>query len=278
MTLDDLTEEQQAINDREEAAAFAEDETEVSAGSAPTSDAGLQDPQPGEANEQSNVTETANPTPETPAPEQQTQKQIDLNEIATRLETALKGLDKAHGNYGELKRELADMKKAAANPTAAANFVPNEDAFKDLDAFEMPELKDGIRKGVHAEIEHRFGAFSKEINAAREAEIMEEINSGNQILDRYYPDRFDLVKTEDWKKWEQSQNPVAVEIFYSTRDPSYIATSIDKYKAWKKEQDSGQKSQKRRLESAVAPRGERLHATPTQSERDEELAAFNAND
>lgn len=221
-------------------------------------------------------------TPSAP-PASLTPEQLALLSTIPELEKKLaQRVDKVDGNYGEIKRLLESVKKAAATPEGAANA---EDEWAELKN-EYPELIGGISRGVSASvqraIQHALTVMpqlspeqvKEAIAAERQAEHGRTVANDLAILDKVHPDRLELIKTPEWDQWFQSLSEVRRAKLQTTFDLEYVADRLSEFKEFRaKKQAEKQKSQSR-IESAVTPQGTRQTGRSTLSEADEMQRAF----
>ena len=272
------TEPEDAVIDATEAeAAFADDEVEVSE----VSEEAAESVQP-EATPDVATTEETLP--------QRTDDQIALDERIAKLESLLvqqsQAVDRVHGNYGEVNRELQAMRKAAATPQGAARFEPNDDAFAGLDEFDMPELKSGIAKGVAAEIERALSkaggvspdAIQNIIAEANYNEALRKREEGMRELDLVHPDRYELQRTEEYALWYSKMNPAKQQRFMNSLDPDYVSDRLDDFKKWRSSEEAQQEAKQNRLRSAVQPKGERTTKPIAISDKEAMQKAFDDDD
>lgn len=227
---------------------------------------------------------TETPTPE-PAPAAQlTADQLALLATIPELEKRLtQQVDKVSGNYGEVKRLLESVKKAAATPEGAADAA---DEWGQLSAEFGPELAQGITKGVSASVEKALQraltampqmspeAIKEIVAAEREAERARRVATDIALLDKAHPDRFEIQKSTDWSAWLETLSPIRREKILTTYDLEYVSDRLDDFKAFRTAKQKEKQKSTSRIEAAVAPTGATKSGRTTLSEAEEMHQAF----
>lgn len=227
--------------------------------------------------------------PEVQEPEQEkpavtpalTEDQLRLLSAIPELERRLtQQVDKVAGNYGEVKRLLGEMQKAAATPKGASEFSASED----MTQFEQEFAE--IANPVKQMIEQRLAGINKGISADElEAYIASretaQRESAVKALDEMHPDRLEIIKTKEWGDWLGSLPKYRQAAITKSQDLHYVAGEIGAFKDYRQtqielakkqaEQDAKSKS---RVEKAITPSGTRQSTQSTISEEEAMRKAF----
>jgi uncharacterized phage infection (PIP) family protein YhgE len=202
--------------------------------------------------------------------------QLKLLSAIPELEKRLtQQVDKVAGNYGEVKRLLDTMQKAAATPQGAAHFEASADA-DELEK-EFPE----IANGVQDKINRAFAKVPQGLNTEqleewytkREAVKYQE---AVKILDTAHPDRVTVKDSPEWKQWVSSLPEYQQVSVMNSEDPYYVSSMISKFKIHRDKQTSLQEKSKQRIENAITPQGVRPTGQSTISEDEAAQKAFDA--
>jgi hypothetical protein len=263
-----------------EAAFAASDEAE----SAPSIEPPKQEEAPVEETKQEEVKdhEVQEPIEEKPvATPALTEDQLRLLSAIPELEKRLtQQVDKVAGNYGEVKRLIGEMQKAAATPRGASEFSASED----MTQFEQDFAE--IANPVKQMIEQRLASLNQGISADQlEAYIAsretDQRNRAVQALDEMHPDRLEIIQTKEWGDWLGSLPKYRQAAIANSQDLHYVAGEIGAFKDHRQaqielaqkqaQQDAKSKS---RVEKAVTPSGSRQSTQSTISEEDAMRKAF----
>lgn len=210
-----------------------------------------------------------------------TEDQLRLLSAIPELERRLtQQVDKVAGNYGEIKRLIGDMQKAAATPRGAAEFGASEE----MTQFEQDFAE--IANPIKQMIEQRFASVNKGISADElEAYIasreVEQRNKAIQALDEMHPDRLEILQTKEWGEWMSSLPKYRQTAIAKSQDLHYVAGEIAAFKDHRQTQIELAKKQaqqdaknKSRVEKAITPSGSRQSTQSTISEEEAMRKAF----
>jgi hypothetical protein len=277
---DDTQEPTQEQNDADMEAAFA---ASFDGQSSPEPEAKVEPTE--EAQEQ---TQTDEPKQEEPAtqPEAATQAPTSvLTEEQQKLLSAIPELerrltqqvDRVAGNYGEIKRLLESMQKAAATPKGAADFAKSEDA--DQLEQDFPEIAKGIEARVSKALSNvKTGLtpeqFEQLYQERRAREVQEELNGRIEILQKNHPDRFEVQKSIHWGMWMESLPPHHREAVKNSQDPYYVSGMLSKFKAYRDQRESEAQKNQKRIENAVTPKGVKTGGATSISDDEAAQKAF----
>jgi len=263
-------------DDTEMATAFAASFTPASAETKvePTVEAKVEP-----AAESAPVEAKAEVTPEvTPAPPTLSEQQIKLLAAIPELERRLtQQVDKVAGNYGEMKRLLDSMNKAAATPKGAAEFEASEDG-DDLDEL-YPELAQGVSaKIAKAMAKAQTGMTPEQFEAAyqqrREQEKAETLQEQLTALRKVHPDHLEIQQTPEWGPWLQTLTDTQREGVMHSYDPYYVSNMISRFKTYRDQKAAAASKDKQRVERAVTPNGVRPTSPSTINEDEAMRQAF----
>lgn len=232
-------------------------------------------PQPEEVKQEAPATP---PAPQIPAA--LSDEQIKLLSAIPELERRLtQQVDRVAGNYGEVKRLLETMQKAAATPQGAADF----DASKDGDYIdrEFPELAGGLKSKIDEAVSKiQSGITADQFEAMyaerRKHEELEHRNKLINVLESKHPDRFDIQKTPEWSQWRDGLTPYQRDSLENSEDPYYVSSMLSKFKDFRDKRAVADKKSKQRIEGAVSPNGVRPTSPSTITEEEAMQKAFAA--
>ena len=210
--------------------------------------------------------------------------QLKLLSAIPELERRLtQQVDKVAGNYGEMKRLLDTMQKAAATPRGAAEFEASEDG--DYLDRELPEIAGGVAEKIEKAIakipagltsEQLAEQFDAMYKARRKQEDVETNNELVAALEKAHPDRFEIQKTPQWGQWMESLTDAQRQGVMHSRDLYYVSGMISKFKSYRDKQTALAEKSKQRIESAVTPSGVRPTGPSTITEDEAMQKAFAA--
>lgn len=204
--------------------------------------------------------------------------QIKLLSAIPELERRLtQQVDRVAGNYGEVKRLLESMQKAAATPQSAAAFEASEDG--DYLDRELPEIANGVKAKIDRAVSQiqtgitvdQFEAMYAERRTKEEAQKRDELISA---LDAAHPDRLDVIKTPAWGEWFSGLTDYQQASLKNSEDPYYVSGMLSKFKECRDKQKSASEKSKQRIASAVTPSGVRPTSPSTISEDEAAQKAF----
>lgn len=226
---------------------------------------------------------------ETPAPvEAPPQAAPTLSEDQLRLLAAIPELerrltqqvDKVAGNYGEVKRLLGEMQKAAATPKSAAEFKASDD----MEQFEQDfaEIANPVKQMIEARLSNLpHGISEAQLEAYFEAREVSQRDNAIKILDEIHPDRFDIIGSREWGEWMGSLPKYRQTAILNSYDLHYVAGELSAFKEHRQaqagranEQAAQAEKSKSRVEKAVTPSGARHSTKPTISEDEAMRQAF----
>lgn len=268
-------EDLQSVSNQEEEAAFAASFNEVAdpvADAPPTAEESKEEIKPEEKPEA-----VATPSAPPPAPVI-SEDQIKLLSAIPELERRLtQQVDRVAGNYGEMKRLLESMQKAAATPQGAAAFDASADG--DYIDREFPELANGVAAKIQKAVSQlpagittdQFEAMYVERRKREESEKYRELVT---VLDKAHPDRIEIRESAPWKQWVDSLPDYQQASLQNSEDPYYVSGMISKFKKHRAEQAALSEKSKKRIESAVTPTGVRPTSPSTISEDEAAQRAF----
>lgn len=225
---------------------------------------------------------TQAPAPAAPAPSaaEPTAEQKYLNAAIEAMEQRLNSrVDRVSGNYGEVKRALDDMKKAAATPKSAAAFDGSE--ADDYLSKEFPELAGSVQAKIDEALKTVQTGFTAEqfeeaYQKRRQSEEIAEMNARVAVLDKAHPDRFEIQKAPEWAAWFGALAPHQQEALVNSPDPYYVSGMLSKFKSHRDKASLEAKKNQKRVEGAVAPAGVRPASQSTKTEEEAAQAAFDA--
>jgi hypothetical protein len=274
-----MTEETELVPDDQsraemEAAFAASDDAEQQPVETPKQEA------PVEETKQEDVVEE--PKDEKPAaPPALSEDQLRLLSAIPELERRLtQQVDKVAGNYGEVKRLLGEMQKAAATPKSAAEFKASDDMVQFEQDF--AEIANPVKQMIEARLsslphgisEEQLEAYFAKREADRRSRDIDALNS-------IHPDRLEIIKTKEWDEWIGSLPKYRQAAIANSNDLHYVAGEISAFKersqaqaAREKEQAAQAEKSKSRVEKAVTPSGARHSTKPTISEDEAMRQAF----
>lgn len=240
------------------------------------------EPQKQEPVEETRQEEVKEPEQEKPAiPPALTEDQLRLLTAIPELERRLtQQVDKVAGNYGEVKRLLGEMQKAAATPKGASEFSASED----MTQFEQ-EFSE-IANPVKQMIEQRLASLNQGISADQlEAYIASretaQLETAHQTLNEIHPDWNQIIQTKEWNEWVASLPRHRQVAIAKSTDPYYAAGEVSAFKDIRQAQIELAKKQaqqslksKSRVENAVTPSGSRQSTQSTISEDEAMRKAF----
>lgn len=194
--------------------------------------------------------------------------QVKLLSAIPELERRLtQQVDKVAGNYGEIKRLLDSMQKAAATPQGAASFEASPDG--DYLDREFPDLSPGVQEKIDKALAKvPAGISGEELEnwyANRKANDYQELV---KILDAAHPDRIEVRESPAWKAWVENLPSYERMQVMNSDDPYYVAGMISKFKDYQTTQTSLAVKSKQRIENAITPKGvpPAGHSTITEDE------------
>lgn len=270
----EVAEVTQEVQDAEMEAAFNAVSTDVQE---PTAEPAQEAKTEAKAAEETQVAEPEEPkaAPVVP-PSGFSEDQLKLLSAIPELEKRLtQQVDKVAGNYGEIKRLLDTMQKAAATPQGAAHFEASADA-DELER-EFPEIAMGVQDKINrafAKVPQGMGAEQlEEWYANREAVKYQGLV---KILDTAHPDRIAIRESPEWKQWISSLPDYQQVSVINSDDPYYVSSMISKFKLHRDKQASLQEKSKQRIENAITPQGVRPSGPSTISEDEAAQKAFDA--
>ena len=273
----DAAEGNKDVNDSEMEAAFAA-----------SFEAAEPEPSKPEADEKPTTPETkaeekpdqqqATPSAPPPAPTL-SEDQVKLLAAIPRIEQLLQRVDKVDGNYGEIKRLLGDMQKAAATPQGAAAF---DASIGDQFDQEYPELADGVKAKIaaaKAEFEEAVskipvGMTAEQFEAMYAERETKKRNDAISFLHKSHPDRFEIQKTPQWKQWFDGLEAYQQVSLENSSDPYYVSGMLSKFKKFRDTQTSASEKSKKRIENAATPSGVRPTSPSTISDEEAAQRAF----
>lgn len=210
-----------------------------------------------------------------------TEDQLRLLSAIPELERRLtQQVDKVAGNYGEVKRLIGEMQKAAATPRGAAEFGASEE----MTQFERDFAE--IANPIKQMIDQRFASVNQGISADQlEAYIAsketERRNLAIQALNEMHPDQPEITQTKEWTEWMSSLPKYRQTAIVNSLDPYYVAGEIAAFKDHRQAQIELAKKQaqqdtknKSRVEKAITPSGSRQSTQSTISEDEAMRKAF----
>ena len=209
-------------------------------------------------------------------PQSLSEDQLKLLAAIPELEKRLtQQVDKVAGNYGEVKRLLDTMQKAAATPKGAADFEASADA-DDLER-EFPEIAMGVQDKINR-------AFAKAPTGMNTEQLEEwytkreavKYQESVKILDTAHPDRIAVIDSTEWKQWISSLPDYQQVSVMKSEDPYYVSSMISKFKLHRDKQASLQEKSKQRIENAITPQGVRPTGPSILSEDEAAQKAFDA--
>ena len=227
--------------------------------------------------------EAREPEKEKPAviPPALTEDQLRLLSAIPELERRLtQQVDKVAGNYGEVKRLLGEMQKAAATPRGASEFSASDD----MTQFEQDYAE--IANPVKHMIEQRLASLNQGISSDQlEAYIAsretEQRNRAIQALDEMHPDRLEIFNSSEFGEWIDSLPKYRKSAILKSNDLYYVAGEIGAFKDHRQTQIELANKQalqneksKSRVDKAVTPSGSRQSTQSTISEDEAMRKAF----
>jgi hypothetical protein len=197
--------------------------------------------------------------PEEPSPEPQPEPAFTPEQVKEAIESvnALKQREaKLFGTIGALKQQI-DALKAAPKPSQAAISL-TQDKLKRLSA-EFPEMAQMLAEdlsealqGVSAppavayeEIEQRINGRLEETSRAYET----------KLLTVMHPDWREVSAAPEFRGWVETLPEEDREQLANSWDATFIGSKLSAFKDWKSKTVQKQQTNQRRLETAVAPRG-----------------------
>lgn len=218
-------------------------------------------------------------TPTAPPVSTLSDDQVKLLSAIPKLEQLMQRVDKVDGNYGEVKRLLDSMQKAAATPQGAAAF----DASKEGDRLDrdFPEIANGLKSKIDQAVSKiPVGITPEQFETMyverRQREDIERRNELIKVLETNHPDRFEVQKTPQWKQWYDSLPPYQRDSLENSEDPYVVSGMLSKFKVYRDKQTLVDKKSKQRIESAITPTGVRPSSPSTISDDEAAQQAFNA--
>ena len=201
--------------------------------------------------------------------------------------------DKLDGNYGQVARELAAMRAAAASPGAAARFEYSEESWAGLDDLGLPDLKEVLAKGAFTEIQRAMQSMPGSsvnpdelkriaLEAAHEAQQFAHQQRKDEAiaeLREAHPDFLVMQKTPEWNQWFNSLPKAKQVRLGKSNDANYVIDNLDNFVAWRDNAQRKKQQNKARVDNNVTPtRATVGKPAMTLSAREEELAGFNSMD
>lgn len=214
------------------------------------------------------------------APPTLSEQQIKLLQAIPELERRLtQQVDKVAGNYGEMKRLLDSMQKAAATPKSAAEFEASEDG--DVLDEQYPELAQGVAaKIAKAMAKTQAGMTAEQFEAAyqqrREQEKAQTLQEQLAALRKVHPDHIEIQQTPEWQPWLQTLTEAQREGVLHSFDPYYVSNMISRFKSYRDKKQADASKDKQRVERAVSPSGVRPASPSTINEDEAMRQAFAA--
>ena len=219
-------------------------------------------------------------TPTAPPHTTLSEEQIRLLATIPELERRLQGqVDKVAGNYGEVKRALDSITKAAATPKSAAEFEASVDG--DFIDTEFPELGGSVNARIEKKIAQLAVGMTPEqmevwYTSRRQQEDEAKIEGAIQVLHDAHPDRFEIQQAPIWKQWIDGLAAHERQGVMNSQDPYYVSGMISKFKDFRAKQVSQDVKNKQRIDRAIAPTSGRPASPSTTSEDEAAQAAFEA--
>lgn len=219
------------------------------------------------------VKEEAKEAPATALSEQQLKLLAAIPELERRL---TQQVDRVSGNYGEVKRLLDTMQKAAATPQSAAVFDASEDS---LDQ-EFPELAQGVAAKIAkamSSVQTGMTAeqFETMYQARREVEKAETFSTQLSTLKKAHPDHIEIQQAPEWTPWLNTLNESQRDGVMNSFDPYYVSSMITRFKTYRDKQVADATKDKQRVERAVSPSGVQPRGSSTITEDEAMRKAFN---
>lgn len=255
--------------DAETEAAFAASFDSVSDPIAPTPSTAEAEPEPEDKPE-------PQATPTAPPASGLSEDQVKLLSAIPELERRLtQQVDRVAGNYGEVKRLLETMQKAAATPQGAAAFDASTDG--DYIDEEFPELASGLNAKIQSAVAKLpAGITADQFESMYVARRQQEYNEKLSLLDADHADRIDIQQTPQWKQWFEALPDYQQRSLVNSDDLNYVSGMLSKFKSHRDKQAQASIKSKQRIESAVTPSGVRPAGPSTISEEEAAQKAFEA--
>ena len=204
------------------------------------------------------------------------QQQLQLLAAIPELERRLtQQVDRVSGNYGEVKRLLDTMQKAAATPSSAAVFDASEDS---LDQ-EYPELAQGVTAKISKALSSlKTGMTAEEFESAylarKERDESETLSKQLSTLKKAHPDHIEIQQTPEWTPWMNTLNESQRDGVMNSFDPYYVSSMITRFKTYRDKQVADATKDKQRVERAVSPSGVQPRGSSTINEDEAMRKAF----
>lgn len=280
-----MTDETELVQDDQsraemEAAFAASDDADVRTVEAPSQKAPAEETkQTAEEPKDEKPADTPAPV-EAPAPAAPTtlsDDQLRLLAAIPELERRLtQQVDKVAGNYGEVKRLLGEMQKAAATPKGAAEFGASDDMVQFEQDF--AEIANPVKQMIEARLSNLpHGISEEQLEAYFTAREVEQRKRAIEDLDSIHPDRLDIIHSKEWGEWMSSLPKYRQAAIANSNDLHYVAGEISAFKersqaqaAREKELAAQAEKSKSRVENAMTPSGVR-HSTKSTISEDEAM-------
>ena len=198
-----------------------------------------------------------------------------IEDRAAHLEAQLNKVhDRAFGKIGELQQKIEALR------TRTTGLSPKA---KERLADEFPELAEMLfdndgdstaQQSTPDLLKQSDQLAAPDIDTVRE-ELSREFEK--KLLTREHRDWEQVVVSGEFKTWLSKQPVEDQQTFVSTWDSSYVSGKLSEYKEFRKKQDEANKQQeqkKKRLESAITPKGGVSRNKPPGYDLDEEEAAM----
>lgn len=170
-----------------------------------------------------------------------------------------KELQKVFGKFGEIQRQISTgsqgaMTKREVNAEALTRLKAEYPEIATLLAGDLSEVLSSVpvagQGGLNQEQvdTHVRSVVKEQVDAAVEA-------LNERFLSRFHSDWEDIAKSDDLTLWLQTHPEEYRTQFLASRDAVFLATGLDKFKAWREQGQAQRQRNQNRLERAITPKG-----------------------
>lgn len=202
------------------------------------------------------------PTPESAIAEQLNALKAQVTELRSQSGND-QAVRKLYGEIGNINRTLKQLQSANNNTAPADDELAAAVKAIDDQAKEFPEILGDVAKAmkvIHARVLQNKQDPGPELETETAGQPAEEVPQDGytpeqrlaiKSLDEVHADRFDVMKTQDYKAWFSSLPAGTQTTVSNTWNPVVVAQHFTDFKAWQ----NSRKAKQDRLSAAVTPKG-----------------------
>lgn len=184
-----------------------------------------------------------------------------VGELKEFREKTEKQFQQIYGKFGDVQRQVTAAAERSGQVLTPRQI--NAESLKRMKA-EYPDIAEQLAgdlgellAGTSASAP---GITQEQVKAQIDAEVSARVNTAveavnEQLLSRFHPDYEDIAKSDDLKVWLKLQAEGYRSKFLESKEATFVAAGLDKFKAWQQQSQGTRQTNKRRLESAIPARG-----------------------